>query len=310
MVLAGGEGSRLRPLIRRALGEERPPQYVPLLGRRSLLGETLDRVALRIPAARTVVMTVRAHVPHLAAEFTGVSDPPYVLVQPRDRGTAPAVLHAARWIARRDPEATLALFPADHFVLGAATFMAHVLDVARATAAACPDRVVLLGATPTWAGSDHGWIEVGAPIDGAAELLSAVREIGVEPADRPGDSPGDLDELAPSLAGRWNTGVAVGPAAAFVTLGARTLPEASALLDRAHTPEEPDASALREAYAPMPAASFEEMAAADPGRLAVSSLPRLTWCDLGRPDGLLGVLARMRVRPAWADAVDAAAVPV
>jgi len=42
----------------------------------------------------------------------------------------------------------------------------------------------------------------------------------------------------------------------------------------------------------------------------VSSLPRLTWCDLGHPDGLLAVLARMRVRPAWADAVDSAAVSV
>jgi hypothetical protein len=60
----------------------------------------------------------------------------------------------------------------------------------------------------------------------------------------------------------------------------------------------------------MDAASLEEMAAAEPGSLAVSSLPRLTWCDLGHPDGLLAVLARMRVRPAWADAVDSAAVSV
>jgi mannose-1-phosphate guanylyltransferase len=249
---------------------------------------------------------VRAHVPYVAEEFTGVSDPPYVLVQPCDRGTAPAILHAARWIARRDPEAMLAVFPCDHFVLGAATFMAHVLDVARASVSS-PERVALLGAAPPSAGSDHGWIEAGAPIDAAPALLSPallseVREIGVEPPDR--------GELAPSLAGRWNTGVAVGSADAFVALGARILPVASALLDRAHEREEPEASALREAYASMDAASLEEMAAADPGSLAVSSLPRLTWCDLGHPDGLLAVLARMRVRPAWADAVDSAAVSV
>lgn len=300
VLLAGGEGSRLRPLLRHALGEERPPQYVPLLGPRSLLRETLERTALRIPSARTVVMTVRAHVPYVAEEFTGVSDPPYVLVQPRDRGTAPAILHAARWIGRRDPEAMLAVFPCDHFVLGAATFMAHMLDVVRASVS-WPERVTLLGATPPSAGSDHGWIEAGAPIDGATALLSEVRKIGVEPPDR--------SELAPSIAGRWNTGVAVGSAGAFVALGARSLPAASGLLDRAYEREEPDASGLREAYAPMDAASLEQMAAADPGSLAVSSLPRLTWCDLGRPDGLVAVLSRMRVRPAWADAVDPAAVP-
>jgi len=311
VLLAGGEGSRLRPLLRHALGEERPPQYVPLLGPRSLLRETLERTALRIPSARTVVMTVRAHVPYVGEEVTGVSDPPYVLVQPCDRGTAPAILHAARWIARRDPEAMLAVFPCDHFVLGAATFMAHVLDVVRASVSS-PERVALLGAAPPSAGSDHGWIEAGAPIDAAPALLSPallspallseVREIGVEPPDR--------GELAPSLAGRWNTGVAVGSADAFVALGARVLPVASALLDRAHERGEPEASALREAYASMDAASLEEMAAAEPGNLAVSSLPRLTWCDLGHPDGLLAVLARMRVRPAWADAVDSAAVSV
>ncbi len=61
VVLAGGEGTRLRPLIRRVLGDERPKQYVPLLGPRSLLRQTLDRVALRMPISRTVVVTVRAH---------------------------------------------------------------------------------------------------------------------------------------------------------------------------------------------------------------------------------------------------------
>jgi mannose-1-phosphate guanylyltransferase len=304
VVLAGGEGSRLRPLLRRVLGEERPPQYVPLLGPRSLLRETLDRTALRIPAARTVVVTVRAHVPHIAQEFTGVPDPPYVLLQPRDRGTGPAVLHAARWIARRDPEAMLAVFPSDQFVLGAATFMAHVLDVARAMESS-PERVALLGATPSAAGSDHGWIEpdAPAPLPDAVptprgdrdDALASVRTIMLEPSE--------------SAFGRWNTGVAVGSAAALIALGGRAHPEVSALLDRAHGLEEPDASALRDAYAPMETVSFEEMAAAEPGRLALSSLPRLTWCDLGHPDGLLAVLARMRVRPAWADAIDPAAVP-
>lgn len=299
VVLAGGEGSGLRPLLRSALGEERPPQYVPFLGPRSLLRETLDRTALRIPASRTVVVTIRAHVPHVAQEFTGVADPPYVLLQPRDRGTGPAVLHAARWIARRDGDAMLAVLPCDHFVLGAATFMAHVQGVARAVESR-PERVVLVGAPPDAPGSGHGWIQPGPPIGDSADLLSSVRAITAGPPAGGG--------LARGL-GRWNTGVAVGSAAAFVALGSRTRPAVSGLLDRAHRLEDPGAAALREAYAPMGAVCFEDMAAADPASLALSSLPRLTWCDLGRPDGLPAVLARMRVRPAWADAVDHAVVP-
>jgi hypothetical protein len=43
-----------------------------------------------------------------------------------------------------------------------------------------------------------------------------------------------------------------------------------------------------------------------PERLAVSRLPRVTWCDLGSPRRVLDVVARMRVRPAW---IDALAIP-
>lgn len=61
VVLAGGEGVRLRPLIRQVFGDERPKQYAPLLGARSLLGQTLARVGLAVPIERVVVVTHRAH---------------------------------------------------------------------------------------------------------------------------------------------------------------------------------------------------------------------------------------------------------
>src|SRR5260370_796009 len=117
VVLAGGEGPRLRPLIRRVLGDERPKQSVPLLGPRSLLRQPLDRVALRMPVSRTVVVTVRAHTGHIAQEFTGGAEPPYVLVHPIDRGTAAGILHPAHCIRRRDPEPTIAFFPSSPFTL-------------------------------------------------------------------------------------------------------------------------------------------------------------------------------------------------
>ena len=65
VVLAGGQGVRLQPLARRVCGDERPKQYVPLLEARTLLEQTLDRVALAIPEERTVVVTVRSHAPYV-----------------------------------------------------------------------------------------------------------------------------------------------------------------------------------------------------------------------------------------------------
>src|SRR6267142_6637327 len=69
VVLAGGEGVRLRPLVRRLLGDERPKQFCPLLGPRTLLRQTLDRVGRLIPPDRTVVVGMESHERYPAHEF-------------------------------------------------------------------------------------------------------------------------------------------------------------------------------------------------------------------------------------------------
>jgi CTP:molybdopterin cytidylyltransferase MocA len=59
VVLAGGEGVRLRSLVREISGDARPKQYVPLFDSRTLLQATLDRFAGLAPPERTVVVTMR-----------------------------------------------------------------------------------------------------------------------------------------------------------------------------------------------------------------------------------------------------------
>ncbi len=103
VVLAGGEGVRLRPLVRQICGDERPKQYVPLLESRSLLQQTIDRLAPSIPPERTVLVTMRSHAGYLA-RVLGDLHYPRVLAQPEDRGTAAAVLLAAHWILARDAQ--------------------------------------------------------------------------------------------------------------------------------------------------------------------------------------------------------------
>lgn len=121
IVPAGGEGVRLRGLTRRLYGEDRPKQYATLFGSRSLLRQTLDRVALAIPLERTVVVTLRSHAQYIAPELAG-SPNPRVLVQPENRGTAAGVLFPAHWIQWRDLEATVAVFPSDHFIVKETVF--------------------------------------------------------------------------------------------------------------------------------------------------------------------------------------------
>jgi mannose-1-phosphate guanylyltransferase len=162
IVLAGGEGVRLRPLVRQITGDERPKQYVALLDSRSLLRQTLDRTGRLIPAERTVIVSQQRHTGYLKDALAGIAGPT-VLLQPGDRGTGAGVLLPARWIYRRDPDAIVAVFPSDHFILEEAAFMAHTAEVV-AFARQHSEWLVLLGAQPSEPEAGYGWIKPGLEV--------------------------------------------------------------------------------------------------------------------------------------------------
>src|SRR4026209_238712 len=165
VVLAGGEGVRLRPLVRRVCGDERPKQFVPLLGPRTLLGQTLDRVGLTIPPERTVVVGLESHGRYLARVFAERSAP-HLLEQPTDRGTAAAIVFAAQRVEARDPCATVVFCPSDQFISEEVEFMDRVTEVAGFVERQ-PEWTVLLGAEATEPETEYGWIEAGGAVGAA-----------------------------------------------------------------------------------------------------------------------------------------------
>lgn len=158
-VLAGGDGMRLRPLVRAIVGDERPKQYVPLLESRTLLRQTLDRVGRLVPPERTVVVSQQRHERYLWADIAP-SPGLTVLLQPENRDTAAGVLLPAHWVHRRAPRAIVAVFPSDHFVLEENALLAHVREVG-AFVTRHSERLVLLGARPTAPEPEYGWVEPG-----------------------------------------------------------------------------------------------------------------------------------------------------
>jgi mannose-1-phosphate guanylyltransferase len=156
VIMAGGVGSRLWPRSRTAL----PKQFLDLLGPRTMLQETIDRIEPLIPLARVLVVvsqehveTVRTQVPGLPAEN--------ILVEPGPRGTAPCVGLAASVLQLRDPVATMAVFPADHRIADAAGFRQAIGAAARI---AQQDYLVTLGITPDHPHTGYGYIQRGVSL--------------------------------------------------------------------------------------------------------------------------------------------------
>jgi mannose-1-phosphate guanylyltransferase len=287
IVLAGGEGVRLRPLVRELCGEERPKQFAKIVGSKSLLGHTLERVGLEIPPARTVIVTCRAHSEYMAEEFAG-DTPHTVLAQPQDRGTAAGIFFPAHWIYSTDPDAVVAVFPSDHFILEGDVFMRHIGKVATFVRTQ-PERMVLIGAQADTAETEYGWIEAGEPLGliGAEPILRVTRFW---------EKPSEAQAKACLEAGcLWNTFVLVAKLSTLIHAGRKALPALSAGMVRAarHSAAGAECAVERE-YRFAPRADFSQtILQGRPELLAVSPLPSVTWSDLGTPRMVMRTLRLM-----------------
>jgi mannose-1-phosphate guanylyltransferase len=295
VVLAGGKGMRLRDLTRHVYGEDRPKQYAVLTGGKSLLRQTLDRFGLGVAARRTVVVSMAGQGAYLSAELRHLSPPPSVLEQPKDRGTAAAILLAAHWIRARDSEAIIVITPSDHFIENDAAFMDRIGEVV-AAAGRRPEQIVLLGAEPTEPETDYGWIELGPPQPG-------VGTTSLHRVERFIEKPDVATAQALFEAGAlWNTFVFGGRAHALAELGRECLPslhERLAGLDR-FLGTEHERWAIAQAYEFAPRASFSRaLLERCPDKLAVMRLSEVSWCDLGTSRRVLKKLDELGVRPDW-----------
>ncbi|HLN84977.1 MAG TPA: sugar phosphate nucleotidyltransferase, partial [Candidatus Limnocylindrales bacterium] len=159
VILAGGDGTRLKSLTRHIAGDERPKQFCSVLGHRTLLEETQSRAALELAPARTLYVVNRAH-ENYYTPILSCKASENLVVQPRNRGTAPAILYSLLRIAARDPKAIVAFFPSDHYISDNEKFMAHI-RTALDTAHKRPTLIMLLGLEPETPEVEYGWIEPG-----------------------------------------------------------------------------------------------------------------------------------------------------
>lgn len=165
VLLCGGSGTRLWPLSRKSY----PKQFVPLVGDTTLFQASVQRLSGEGFAAPMVLTNsdFRFIVTEQLAEV-GV-DPAAILIEPEGRNTGPAVLAAALWQAKSDPEALMLIAASDHVVPDPAAFRAAVMAGVPAAEAG---QIVTFGIKPTHAETGYGYLELDGAPDGAPVPLT------------------------------------------------------------------------------------------------------------------------------------------
>lgn len=200
----------------------RPKQFLELIGDRSLLQDTVDRIAEIIPTERIFAVAPPEHraliheqLPELRAD--------HVVVEPYPRGNAAAIGLAMAALHAFDPEAVVAVLPSDHVVEKRSKFREVLIA---ATAAAERGQLVTLGIEPEGPDTGFGYIEAGDPIDvGGPVPVRAVKRF-IEKPKR------DAAERMVAAGGHyWNAGMFVWRVADIIAAYRAHLPNTARAID-------------------------------------------------------------------------------
>lgn len=271
VVLAAGEGTRLRALTRALHGSDLPKQFATIQGGRSLLTATVERVRRWSAPERTVVVVAEER---QGLARSQLADPRLdVVAQPKNLGTGPGVLLPLARILARDPDGLVVIVPSDHYVRNEEPLLETIRRAEKVARA--ENCVVLVGAVPEGAETQYGWIQTRETEGGRSLRVAGFRE----------KPPLAVAERLLRDGAFWNTFMMVGPARKLWNLAMEHLPAQGALFDsyRKAVDTREEERVRSDIYEKLSPADFSRDLLEKAQGLAVVPLSPCGWSDWGTP---------------------------
>lgn len=275
LIIAGGSGTRLWPMSTKQL----PKQLIPFIGGRSLLSIAMERLEGLLPNEQIYICAGESHRQVMLDKLPGLT-PDRFIAEPMGRDTLNAVALGTGVLHKKDPDATVAIFTADHIIEPEDKFR-RIVERGFELAEQRKQTLVTFGIEPTHAATGYGYLQLGEPVEAHdARVVNQFKE-------KPDEATAEQYFAAGAEKYLWNSGMFVWNAAALMDCVHRFVPknfeQLQTVIDAWDTPEQeqtlhavyPELEKISVDYAVMEPAAQDD-------QVQVAAIPMpLKWLDVG-----------------------------
>lgn len=268
-IMAGGSGERFWPLSR----IQTPKHLLKLLGKKTLLEQTLERFETIVPPEQIFVLTNQAQ--H-AATIAALPHHPKknIIAEPAKRDTAPAAALATAIALRENKNAIVGLFPADAMIHDAATFRHQLLEAAQAVAT--HPALMTFSIKPNHPSTSFGYLNLGEKHEALHAEKTRFQKVH-QFVEKPHLA--KAEEFFQSQHHGWNAGMFLWQATSFLEECHRQQPELASFIEKFLAESSPE-KLLQSDFPLLPKISVD-YAIMEKAKQVVAAIAEFDWDDVG-----------------------------